>query len=134
MNRDEMKARLAVALVRKTQVIAEAESAIADRRLESEVAVAEHEGIRGRDFGAVYTPDGAVVLVRPPPAVVWQKYRDRMLAQKLATKDLDDLVHPCLEDVPAFEALCTRCPALLDLVANAVVSLAGMTEETLAGK
>lgn len=136
----ELKAALAAAQDKKAAEARAAAEATELRRLESEIAVASLDGVRGVDVEAVFLPSGAAVAVARPTGIAWQKFRERQLAGKVSSKDVIELVYACLvyparhPDVAAFEAISEQFPGVLDLACNAVIKLAGMTEEALAGK
>lgn len=114
---------------------------LADKLATEKRALADEEAIDAaeRDLGpigkrieVVRTDFGAVIVKRAHPAI-FKRFIDR---GKSNTKDLEELVRPCLvyPALSEFEGYVEQQPMILLRAANGVSSLAGVRAEELAGK
>lgn len=109
----------------------------AERTLAREQAVDEAEekyGAIGEKILIVSVRDGDVIVKRPP-AALYKRFRDRRADEPLS-QAYERLVRPCVvfPSLAAFDRILEEQQGALDLVADAVVQLAGLRAEDLAGK
>lgn len=98
-----------------------------------EEALFNAESEHGRNkVATVDTPMGMIILKRPNP-LHFKRFQDKESAK---TKDLDQLVRPCLvHPTPAkFDAILEELPATLTRCADRVATLAGVRVRELTGK
>lgn len=131
-------ARAAIARAREQREAIEApHRKLAEEELalknEQAIELAEQEhGLAGKKIAIVGT-DLGVVIVKRPHAALFKRFQDR---GKTSSKELDELVRPCLvyPTVTEYERICDELPATLLHIADAVSGLAGVRAEHIAGK
>lgn len=99
---------------------------------DSEAIRVAREAHTAGEIETVHTELG-VVIVKRPKAPTYNRFRDE---SRYDTGSMKSLVLPCLvhPSKEEFDSLISELPAVLDRVADTVVSLAGRRERSLAGK
>ena len=124
----------------RDEKLAAAAAAVELRMLEEKVKLGELEakhGLVGRDILPVFSPKtGAMVVVKTPEPVQFQKFQRKVIADKLDLPDVEELIRSCLV-YPAksdFQVICDEAPGMLSSVVNAVTALNGAAESDAASK
>jgi hypothetical protein len=134
-----MQERLDAALAARTERKTAEHEADTARRvaiLELEAQLSTQLGRRGEDFQIVDAGPFGPIGVKPPSAIAYKTYRNKLMKDKETQEDLIALVNPCIlypEPKKAAEILAAK-PALYDVLGARVLELGGLWEEKEAGK
>lgn len=135
----ELEARKAEIDARRAEKAAEAELRekvrAARREIEDAELIEKYEaelGELGKDFKAISTDEGLIIVRRPHPAT-YKRFRDR---GKYTTKDVEEFARPGVvyPDAQKLTDILNKYPAVLDLLADAAHDLAVGRSREIAGK
>jgi len=137
---DALRAQVAEIEARRREQLSAAADAVELKILQEKIKLAEleaKEGLVGRDIAAIFSPKtGAMVVVKTPAPVQYQKFQKKAIADKVDIPDLFELIHSCLvyPSKKEFESICDAAPGMLSSTIEALTTLNGAADSDAAGK